>query len=46
LQDGLERAARAPAIQEHLRDRLHSPHGDARSFPRQLASFSDPVFPP
>jgi 16S rRNA (guanine1516-N2)-methyltransferase len=37
LQDGLERAARVPEIQEHLGDRLRLLHADARGFLQQLA---------
>lgn len=37
LQDGLERAARVPEINEHLGDRLHLLHADARGFLQQLA---------
>ncbi len=39
LQDGLERAARVPAVQEHLGDPLRLLHGDAGGFLQQLASF-------
>ena len=38
LQDGLDRAARVPEIQEHLGDRLRLLLGDARSFLQQLAA--------
>jgi len=37
LQDGLERAARVPEIQEHLGNRLRVLQGDARGFLQQLA---------
>ncbi len=37
LQDGLERAARVPEIQEHLGDRLRLLQADARGFLQQLA---------
>ena len=40
LQDGLERAARVPELQEHLGDRLRLLPGDARGFLQQLSSFS------
>ena len=38
LQDGLERAAREPEVQEHLGDRLRLLQGDARDILRQLVA--------